>query len=72
VARPPGFFACGLLTQYTAFFATVHVFIVMQIGTQCVVHVGVTDPTLDWVKLQTRDIVACRGPVSPLRAGRDR
>jgi transposase InsO family protein len=47
------------MTQYTALFATVYVFVVMEIGTRRIVHVGVTEhPTLDWVKLQIRDIVA--------------
>ena len=52
-------FACDFMTQYTALFATVYVFVVMEIGTRRIVHFNVTEhPTLDWVKLQIRDIIA--------------
>jgi hypothetical protein len=52
-------FACDFMTQYTALFATIYVFIVMEISTRRVVHSNVTtNPTLDWVKKQIRDIAA--------------
>jgi putative transposase len=51
--------ACDFMTQYTALFAIVYVFIVMEIQTRRIVHCNVTEsPTLDWVKMQIRDIVA--------------
>ena len=47
------------MTPYTALFATVYVFVVMEIDTRRIVHANVTSyPTLDWVKLQIRDFVA--------------
>ena len=52
-------FACDFMTQYTALFAIVYVFVVMEIGTRRIVRFNVTEiPTLDWVKIQIRDIVA--------------
>ena len=52
-------FACDFMTQYTSLFTTVYVFVVMEIGTRRIVHYNVTDsPTLDWVKIQIRDIAA--------------
>jgi len=52
-------FACDFMTQYTALFTTVYVFVVMEIGTRRIVHCNVTEnPTLDWVKIQIRDIAA--------------
>ncbi len=52
-------FACDFMTQYTALFITVYVFVVMEIGTRRIVHCNVTEnPTLDWVKIQIRDIAA--------------
>ncbi len=52
-------FACDFMTQYTALFTTVYVFVVMEISTRRIVHCNVTtNPTLQWVKLQIRDIAA--------------
>jgi hypothetical protein len=52
-------FACDFMTQYTARFTTVYVFVVMEIGTRRIVHCNVTEsPALDWVKIQIRDIAA--------------
>ena len=51
--------ACDFLTQHTAFFAIVYVFVVLEIGSRRVVHVNVTtNPTLAWVKQQLRDATA--------------
>ncbi len=47
------------MTQYTALFTTVYVFVVMEISTRRIVHCNVTEsPALDWVKIQIRDIAA--------------
>jgi hypothetical protein len=54
--------ACDFLTQYTAFFAVVHVFVIMEIGSRRIVHVNVTtNPTLAWVKQQIREATADHG-----------
>jgi hypothetical protein len=51
--------ACDFLTQYTAFFAIAHIFVVMEIGSRKIVHVNVTaNPTLVWVKQQIREATA--------------
>jgi putative transposase len=51
--------ACDFLTQYTALFAVVYIFVVMEIGSRRIVHVNVTtNPTLSWVKQQIRDASA--------------
>ena len=51
--------ACDFLTQYTAFFAVVYVFVIMEIGSRRIVHVNVTtNPTLPWVKQQIREATA--------------
>jgi hypothetical protein len=51
--------ACDFMTQYTALFAIVYVFIVMEIRTRRIVRCNVTEsPSLDWVKIQIRDSVA--------------
>ena len=48
--------ACDFLTQHTAFFAVVYVFVVMEVGSRRIVHVNVTtNPTLAWVKQQIRE-----------------
>jgi hypothetical protein len=48
--------ACDFLTQYTAFFAIVYVFVIMDVGSRRIVHVNVTrSPTLPWVKQQIRE-----------------
>jgi putative transposase len=47
------------MTQYTARFTTVYVLVVMEISTRRIVHCNVTEsPTLDWLKIQIRDIAA--------------
>jgi len=51
--------SCDFLTQYTALFTVVHVFVVMEIASRRIVHVNVTtSPTLPWVKQQIRDATA--------------
>ncbi len=48
--------ACDFLTQYTAFFAVVQVFVIMEVGSRRIVHVNITtNPTLGWVKQQIRE-----------------
>jgi putative transposase len=48
--------ACDFLTQYTALFAVVYVFVIMEIDSRRIVHVNVTtNPTLSWVKQQLRE-----------------
>jgi hypothetical protein len=43
--------ACDFLTQYTALFAVVYVFVIMEIDSRRIAHVNVTtNPTLLWVK----------------------
>ena len=52
-------YACDFVTQYTATFQVVYVFVVMQLGTRRVIHANATaSPNLDWVKTQLRDICA--------------
>jgi transposase InsO family protein len=52
-------FACDFMTQHTALFTTVYVFVVMEISTRRIVHCNVTEsPALDWLKIQIRDIAA--------------
>jgi hypothetical protein len=51
--------ACDLLTQYTAFFKVVYIFVVMEVGSRRIVHVNVTtNPTLAWIKQQIREATA--------------
>ncbi|MCK4415303.1 MAG: integrase core domain-containing protein [Candidatus Eisenbacteria sp.] len=48
--------ACDFLTQYTALFSVVYIFVIMEIGSRRIVHVNVTtSPTLAWVKQQIRE-----------------
>ena len=56
--------ACDFLTQSTAFFAVVYVFVIMEVGSRRIVHIHVTtNPTLSWVKQQLREATAwSRGP----------
>jgi hypothetical protein len=55
--------ACDFLTQYTAFFAVVHVFVIMEVGSRRIVHANVTtSPTLAWVKQQIREATGDRSP----------
>ena len=51
--------ACDFLTQYTALFAVVYVFVVMEIHSRRILHVNVTvNPTILWVKQQIREATA--------------
>jgi len=51
--------SCDFLTQYTALFTVVYVFVVMEISSRRIVHTGVTTaPTLPWVKQQLREATA--------------
>jgi putative transposase len=51
--------ACDFLTQYTAFFVVVYVFVIMEVGSRRIVHANVTsNPTLPWVKQQIREATA--------------
>ncbi|MCK4412546.1 MAG: integrase core domain-containing protein [Candidatus Eisenbacteria sp.] len=51
--------ACDFLTQYTALFAVVYIFVVMEIGSRRIVLASVTtNPTLSWVKQQFRQATA--------------
>ncbi len=51
--------ACDFLTQYTAFFDVVYIFVVMEIGSRRIIHANVTaNPTLLWVKQQFREATA--------------
>ena len=48
--------ACDFLTQHTAFFRVVYIFVVMEIGSRRIVHWDVTtSPTLPWVKQVLRE-----------------
>jgi hypothetical protein len=50
-------FACDFMTQYTALFAVVYIFVTMEVKTRRIVHTRVTsDPTLEWVKHQIRHV----------------
>ncbi len=52
-------YACDFMTQYTVLFTTVYVFVVMEVSTRRIVLCNVTEsPTLDWVKIQIRNIAA--------------
>lgn len=47
------------MTEYTALFAVVYVFVIMEMGSRRIVHVNVTtSPTLSWVKQQVREATA--------------
>lgn len=51
--------ACDFLTQHTAYFAVVYVFVIMEVGSRRIVHINVTtNPTLGWVKQQIREATA--------------
>lgn len=50
---------CDFLTQQTAFFAVVYVFVIMETGSRRIVHTNVTtSPTLAWVKQQICEATA--------------
>jgi transposase InsO family protein len=47
------------MTQHTALFAVIYVFVVMELSTRRIVHVNVTaHPSLAWVKRQILDLCA--------------
>ena len=51
--------ACDFLTHYTAAFTVAYVFVIMEVGSQRIVHVNVTtNPNLPWVKQQIREAAA--------------
>jgi putative transposase len=48
--------ACDFLTQHTAYFSVVYIFVIMEIGSRRIVHWNATtSPTLAWVKQQVRE-----------------
>ncbi len=50
-------YACDFLTQYTALFTVIYVFVVMEIASRQVVLINATtSPSLAWVKQQIREI----------------
>ena len=52
-------FAVDFLTQYTALFSTVYIFVVMEIASRRIVLINVTtSPGLQWVKQQLRQATA--------------
>ncbi len=64
-------FACDFLTQHTAFFSVIYVFVVMELGTRRIVHINVTEhPSLPWVKRQILHISAFDGSPRFLLHGR--
>ena len=52
-------FACDFMTQHTALFAVIYLFVVMELNTRRIVHINVTtQPSLPWVKRQILDLSA--------------
>jgi hypothetical protein len=52
-------FAVDFLTQATAFFAVVYIFVVMEVGSRRIVAINATtSPGLEWVKQQIRQVTA--------------
>jgi hypothetical protein len=52
-------FACDFVTQHTALFSVIYVFVVMELNTRRIVHINVTThPSLPWVKRQILDLSA--------------
>jgi putative transposase len=50
-------YACDFLTQYTAFFTVIYIFIVMEIASRQIVLINaMTSPSLDWLKQQIRQV----------------
>ncbi len=50
-------YACDFLTQHTAFFTVVYIFVVMEIASRQIVLINATNgPSLAWVKQQIREI----------------
>jgi hypothetical protein len=55
----PQVFAVDFLTQTTAFFVTVYIFVVMEVGSRRIVAINATtSPGLEWVKQQIRQVTA--------------
>lgn len=57
-------YACDFLTQHTALFTVVYIFVVMEIASRRIVLINVTtSPSLAWVKQQIRQATDwCRSP----------
>lgn len=56
---PTRTFACDFIVQHTAFFQVAYVFVVMELESRKIVHINVTtNPSLDWVKNQFREITS--------------
>ena len=52
-------YSCDLLTQYTALFTVVYIFVVMEIASRRIVLINVTNsPSLAWVEQQVREVTA--------------
>ncbi|MBN1610636.1 MAG: hypothetical protein JW940_28660 [Polyangiaceae bacterium] len=52
-------FAVDFLTQTTAFFAVVYIFVVMEVGSRRIVATNATtSPSLEWAKQQIRQVTA--------------
>ena len=52
-------YACDFLTQYTALFGVVYIFVVMELASRRIVHLNVSEsPGLDWVKQQIRHVAS--------------
>ena len=50
-------YACDFLTQHTALFTVVYIFVVMEIASRQIVLINATtSPSLAWVKQQIREI----------------
>jgi putative transposase len=50
-------YACDFLTQYTAFFTVVYIFVVMEVASRQIVLINATtSPSLVWVKQQIRQM----------------
>ena len=52
-------FACDFMTQHTALFSVIYVFVVMELNTRRIVRINfTTHPSLSWVKRQILDLYA--------------
>jgi hypothetical protein len=50
--------ACDFFTTITATFQVLYVFLAIEIGSRCILHVSVTDhPTAEWTRQQFREFV---------------
>ena len=51
---------CDFLVVVTARFRILYVFLVMELGTRCIVHCNVTThPTAEWTLQQFREAIPC-------------